>query len=197
MRLMKTIQTYKFGHGIHNYGITSQLMIIHNENYFTANKFKLNKQADSHLSTQMAEYWDKEVLITDPDIMGGFWNDQHLDLSTLLNVRASGFLHHTKNRYRKLYPKAKLVNEKFIFPTQSQVRGFMEASNGVCSWSGLRGQWRPERSSRLFSLSIDHIVPVSKHGSPNVDNLQVVLSVYNSVKSDESESTFLHWLHRC
>ncbi|KAK4512541.1 high-affinity iron permease [Mucor velutinosus] len=133
--------------------------------------------------------------MTDLEIKGGIRNDQHLDLSTLLNARASSFLHHTKKRYRKLFPDAKPVNEKFIFPTQSQLKGLMEASKGICSWSGLQGQWRPEKSSHLFLLTIDHVVPVSKHGSPTIDNLQVVISMYNSVKSDEFESEFQRWLY--
>jgi len=75
----------------------------------------------------------------------------------------------------------------------------MEASNGICRWSGLQGLWRTNRSSfskPLFLLTIDHIVPVSKYGSPNVDNLQVVLSVYNLVKGNEFEDEFQRWLFR-
>ncbi|GAN07843.1 hypothetical protein MAM1_0179c07347 [Mucor ambiguus] len=195
MRLMKLIQTFKFGHGAYNNEMMSQQMIDLYRNYFTANKFKPNIQTDLHALTQMAERWDQRITITDNKIKGDISNDQHLDLSTLLNERAASFSKHTKKRYRKLYPDAKFANEKFIFPTQSQLKGFMEASNGICSWSGLRGQWRSERSSPLFLLSIDHIVPVSKHGSPNINNLQVVLSVYNSVKSNESESEFQRWLY--
>ncbi|KAL9542628.1 hypothetical protein MBANPS3_008525 [Mucor bainieri] len=195
MRLIKSIQTFKFGHGDYSHEIMPRHMITQHKNYFTTNKFRPSMQADFHVLTEMAECWDQGVLMTDLEFRGDIWNDQHLDLSTLLTLRASRFLHHTKERYRKLFPDAKLANEKFKFPTQSQLKGFMEASNGICSWSGLHGHWRPNRASPLLLLSIDHIVPVSKHGSPNMSNLQVVLSVYNSVKSNESESEFKRWLY--
>ncbi|CAO3638679.1 unnamed protein product [Mucor fragilis] len=169
----------------------SRHMIAQNQNYFTANKFKLNKQADLDVLTQMAGCWDQGAPMAGIESR----EDQHLDLSRVIDSRASSFQRTTKKRYRKLFPDAKLVNEKFKFPTKSQVIGLMEASNKICSWSGLRGQWRVEKLSPLFLLTIDHIVPVSKHGSPDVNNLQVVMSVYNSVKSNESESEIRRWLY--
>ncbi|KAL9543628.1 hypothetical protein PS6_009186, partial [Mucor atramentarius] len=198
-KLMKSVQTSRFGHGICSHNMMCRQIMVKNYEYFTANKYELDVQADFTSLTQMAERWGQGAPTADDYLNNDIWNDQRLDLSTVLDVRASNFLQHTKRRYRKLFPDANPTNEKFIFPTKSQLRGLMEASNGVCRWSGLQGLWRTNRSSfskSLFLLTIDHIVPVSKCGSPNVDNLQVVLSVYNLVKGSESEDEFQRWLFR-
>lgn len=170
--------------------------------YFTANDFILNQQLKFDTFEKLTEPLNQASTIVNCSEMINFlyndsWRDQNLNLSRLFDKRASNFLRQSRERYRKLFPQAKLVTEKFKFPTKSQVKGFMEASSGKCAWSGIQGIWggnRQPHTNTMLLLSFDHIIPVSKNGSWNVDNLQIVLAGYNSVKGNEHEEEFLRWL---
>jgi hypothetical protein len=169
--------------------------------YFTANNSILDQQLKFDSFKKLKESPNQAAIISKYSEMINFlyndsWREQNLNLSMLFDKRASNFLRQSRKRYRKLFPQAKLANEKFVFPTKSQLEGFIEASGGKCAWSGIQGFWRKNRhfdTNTIFLLSFDHIIPVSKNGSWNIDNLQIVLTGYNLVKGNEYEEELLRW----
>lgn len=169
--------------------------------YFTANNSILDQQLKFDSFKKLTESPNQAAIISKYSEMMNFlyndsWREQNLNLSMLFDKRASNFLRQSRKRYRKLFPQAKLANEKFVFPTKSQLEGFIEASRGKCAWSGIQGFWRENRhfdTNTMFLLSFDHIIPVSKNGSWNIDNLQIVLTGYNLVKGNEYEEELLRW----
>ncbi|CEP11313.1 hypothetical protein [Parasitella parasitica] len=197
VNLLKFIQKFRFGHGIDSNGTIFQQLTTR-EKFFVANKFSLRENPDFQIYT---EFLNAQVAQTDYNIDMRLLNndlrkdDQNLHLPNIMEVRASKFLNHSRERYRRLFPEAKISDEKFKFPTISQLKGFMEASQGRCAWSGIQGIWKMQScKNTMFLLSFDHKVPVSRRGSWNVDNLQIVLRMYNSVKGNESEMEFQRWL---
>lgn len=198
--VVRLVRNHRFSHDIKTHNMFYQQSFDGNE-YFTANNFILDQQSKFDAYKKLTEPPNQTAMIGNCNDMMDFlyndsWKDQNLDLSRLFDKRASNFLRRSKKRYRKHFPQAKLASEKFIFPTKSQVKGFMEASNGKCAWSGIQGFWgrkiQPHTNAMLL-LSFDHIIPVSRNGSWNIDNLQIVLAVLNSVKGNEYEEEFLRW----
>lgn len=199
--VMRLVQNHRFGHGIKIHNMFYQQPFDGNE-YFTANNLILDQQSKFDAYKKLTEPPNQTATIGNCNDMMNFlyndsWRDQNLNLSRLFDKCASNFLRRSKKRYRKRFPQAKLASEKFIFPTKSQVKGFMEASNGKCAWSGIQGFWGGKiqpHTNTMLSLSFDHIIPVSRNGTWNIDNLQIVLAGLNSVKGNEYEEEFLRWL---
>lgn len=72
----------------------------------------------------------------------------------------------------------------------------MVSSDSSCAFSGLKGVWHSfsaYRAVSLYSLSLDHKVPLSKGGSSLADNLQVSLVCFNTIKGSHSNKRFIKW----
>jgi 5-methylcytosine-specific restriction endonuclease McrA len=72
----------------------------------------------------------------------------------------------------------------------------MVSSNSSCAFSGTKGIWHSFATyggNPLYSLSLDHKVPLSKGGSSTIDNLQVSLVCLNNIKGSHSNEKFVKW----
>ncbi|KAL9552724.1 hypothetical protein MBANPS3_003636 [Mucor bainieri] len=72
----------------------------------------------------------------------------------------------------------------------------MVSSNSSCAFSGKKGVWHSFGESEadpLYSLSLDHKVPLSKRGPSTIDNLQVSLVCLNEIKGTLSNKKFVTW----
>jgi CRISPR/Cas system Type II protein with McrA/HNH and RuvC-like nuclease domain len=87
-----------------------------------------------------------------------------------------------KNRIRKADTQSETL------PTHNELMTLIESQGYRCALSGVRLD--PERAV------IDHIVPVSKGGDNDIDNLQWVHTVANKMKGNMSDESFIKWCTR-
>lgn len=84
----------------------------------------------------------------------------------------------------------KMKNEKDKCTRQEFEKLFYQ---NKCSFTGrtLFEDWKEPHPNPNFRLTIDHIIPVSKGGTSNPSNLQVIPRAINSLKSDFDYEDFM------
>jgi 5-methylcytosine-specific restriction endonuclease McrA len=88
----------------------------------------------------------------------------------------------TKNQIDEADTEAKAL------PTHRELMTLIERQGFRCALSGVRLD--PEHAV------IDHIVPVSKGGDNEIENLQWVHTVANKMKGNMSNESFIKWCTR-
>ena len=83
---------------------------------------------------------------------------------------------------------SKAATQSETLPTHNELMTLIERQGYRCALSGVRLE--PEHAV------IDHIVPVSKGGDNEIDNLQWVHTVANKMKGNMSNESFIKWCTR-
>ena len=74
--------------------------------------------------------------------------------------------------------------------TSRDIKHLRRSQKNTCVYCGLN----PNCHGLLFSYHLDHIVPLSRGGSNNPENLQLLCSHCNQSKLDKTHEEYLEWL---
>lgn len=68
-----------------------------------------------------------------------------------------------------------------------------------CHYCGARVYLRPSDpyGRKPDALTIDHVIPLSRGGEDEVDNMVVACGTCNNLKRSTSRKDFVAWLNRC
>ncbi|KAI8996800.1 hypothetical protein BDB01DRAFT_768544 [Pilobolus umbonatus] len=159
----------------------------------------LNNNA-THLITKKQDISPPTITFNMEKILKSFIKDQNKVINAtnrfISSTEGSQFLKgircQMKRRKRLITQKESGVLEYNDLPSVDQLRDLVTRSGNRCEVSRLLGLWYPRNS--IFTLSFDHIVPISKDGGWDIENIQVVLTILNSVKGNEYNQELLRWI---
>lgn len=82
-----------------------------------------------------------------------------------------------------------------VVPSREELKAIALESKGICSVSGVLGTWNYSKNNSDWNrLNWDHVVPVSRGGSFEGSNLQLVLKCINQLKGSNSMTELSRYL---
>ncbi|KAI9363315.1 hypothetical protein BD770DRAFT_407658 [Pilaira anomala] len=101
-------------------------------------------------------------------------------------------------RYSNTWAKTKDEAASYcrkVVPSCEELKAIALKSKGICSVSGVLGTWNYSKNNSDWNrLNWDHVVPISRGGSFEGNNLQLVLRCINQVKGNNSMTELRRYL---